>query len=55
MNESPVRASKPRESRPLRPRWEWSADEIRRIGYRVVDMIAEHLSALPEKPVRQSN
>jgi len=39
------------ESRPLRPRWEWSADEIRRIGYRVVDMIAEHLTTLPEKPV----
>jgi aromatic-L-amino-acid/L-tryptophan decarboxylase len=37
--------------RPLRPRWEWSADEIRRIGYRVVDMIAEHLTTLPERPV----
>jgi aromatic-L-amino-acid/L-tryptophan decarboxylase len=36
---------------PPRPRWEWSADEIRRIGYRVVDMIAEHLTTLPEKPV----
>ena len=51
MNESPVRTSKRCELRPLKPRWEWSADEIRRIGYRVVDMIAEHLAELPEKPV----
>jgi glutamate/tyrosine decarboxylase-like PLP-dependent enzyme len=51
MNESPVRASKRHKLRPRRPRWEWSADEIRRIGYRVVDMIAEHLTALPEEPV----
>ena len=34
---------------PLRPRREWSADEIRRIGYRAVDMIAEYLMTLPEK------
>ena len=32
-------------------RWEWPADEIRRVGYRAVDMIAEHLVALPEEPV----
>jgi hypothetical protein len=30
---------------------EWTAAEIRRIGYRVVDLIAEHLSALPREPV----
>ena len=29
----------------------WTADEIRRIGYRVVDLIAEHLSTLPDEPV----
>ena len=29
----------------------WTADEIRRIGYRVVDLIANHLSALPDEPV----
>lgn len=40
-----------KESRPLRPRWEWSSDEIRRVGYRAVDMIAEHLTTLPEEPV----
>jgi aromatic-L-amino-acid/L-tryptophan decarboxylase len=51
MNESPVKTSKSHELRPFRLRWEWSADEIRRIGYRVVDMIAEHLATLPEKPV----
>jgi len=28
-----------------------TTDEIRRIGYRVVDLIAEHLSTLPDKPV----
>lgn len=31
----------------------WSAEEIRRVGYRVVDMIAEYLGTLPEKPVFQ--
>jgi aromatic-L-amino-acid decarboxylase len=30
---------------------EWTADEIRRVGYRVVDLIAEHLSGLPDGPV----
>jgi glutamate/tyrosine decarboxylase-like PLP-dependent enzyme len=29
----------------------WTADEIRRIGYRVVDLIANHLAALPDKSV----
>ena len=29
----------------------WSADEIRRVGHRVVDLIAEHLSRLPAGPV----
>lgn len=33
--------------------WEWSAEEIRRVGYRVVDLIAEHLTALPDGPVWQ--
>src|SRR5206468_3726317 len=28
----------------------WSADEIRRVGYRVVDLIADHLTTLPEEP-----
>jgi aromatic-L-amino-acid/L-tryptophan decarboxylase len=30
-----------------------TADEIRRIGYRVVDLIAEHLTTLPDGPVFQ--
>lgn len=51
MNESLVGGSEPDKLRPLRPRWEWSADEIKRIGYRAVDMIAEHLTTLPERPV----
>ena len=29
----------------------WTAEEIRRIGYRVVDLIAGHLTALPGEPV----
>jgi glutamate/tyrosine decarboxylase-like PLP-dependent enzyme len=33
--------------------WVWPAEEIRRVGYRVVDQIAEHLSGLPEQPVFQ--
>lgn len=32
-------------------RWEWSPEEIRRVGYRVVDLIAEHLGTLPDEPV----
>jgi aromatic-L-amino-acid/L-tryptophan decarboxylase len=31
--------------------WEWTSDEIKRIGYRVVDLIAEHLTTLPDQPV----
>jgi len=30
---------------------EWTRDEIRRIGYLVVDLIADHLSTLPDEPV----
>ena len=50
MNESRANTSQPGE-RSLRPRWEWSADEIKRVGCRVVDLIAEHLTGLPERPV----
>jgi glutamate/tyrosine decarboxylase-like PLP-dependent enzyme len=31
----------------------WTADEIRRVGYRVIDLIAEHLSAIEDGPVFQ--
>ena len=31
--------------------WVWPAEEIRRVGYRVVDQIAEHLASLPGRPV----
>ncbi len=51
MNESAGPAEERAAPRPLNPRWEWSADEIRRVGYRVVDMIADHLTTLPEEPV----
>jgi glutamate/tyrosine decarboxylase-like PLP-dependent enzyme len=34
-------------------KWNWSEDEIRRVGYRVVDLIAGYLAALPERPVFQ--
>jgi len=51
MNESTVKTSNRLEPRSLRPRWEWSADEIKRVGYQVVDIIAEHLTSLPERPV----
>src|SRR5438552_739605 len=34
-----------------RSKWEWSPEEIKRIGYRAVDLIAEHLTALPSQPV----
>ncbi len=32
---------------------EWTADEIRAFGYRVVDIIARHLTELPDRPVFQ--
>ena len=31
----------------------WSADEIRRIGYRAIDLIVDHLTTLPNGPVFQ--
>src|SRR5262245_29804393 len=34
-------------------KWEWSADDIRRVGYKVVDIIAEHVTTLPSRPVFQ--
>jgi glutamate/tyrosine decarboxylase-like PLP-dependent enzyme/putative methionine-R-sulfoxide reductase with GAF domain len=34
-----------------RAKWEWSAAEIKRVGYRVVDLIADHVTTLPRKPV----
>ena len=51
MNDTQGKTSKSQGLRHLNPRWEWSAEEIRRAGYRVVDMIVEHLTTLPEKPV----
>jgi len=32
-------------------RWEPSAEEIRRIGHRVVDLVADHIAGLPGTPV----
>src|SRR5919108_4280373 len=32
-------------------RWAWTSEEIRRVGYRVVDLIADHLNSLPSRPV----
>jgi glutamate/tyrosine decarboxylase-like PLP-dependent enzyme len=32
---------------------QWTEQEIRRFGYRVVDLIARHISTLPERPVFQ--
>jgi glutamate/tyrosine decarboxylase-like PLP-dependent enzyme len=36
-----------------RNRWEWSAEEIQRVGYCVVDLIAQHLTTLRDRPVFQ--
>src|SRR3954464_14134806 len=33
--------------------WEWPAEEIKRVGYRVIDLIAHHLTTLPNRPVFQ--
>lgn len=32
---------------------EWSAEEIKRVGYHVVDLIAEHLAGIRDRPVFQ--
>jgi len=32
-------------------RWNWSREEIRRVGYRVIDLIADYLTDLPDGPV----
>src|SRR5438477_9240029 len=32
-------------------RWQPSAEEIRRLGHRVVDLVADHLAGLPSGPV----
>jgi aromatic-L-amino-acid decarboxylase len=34
-------------------RWQWSSDEIKRFGYRVVDAIADHLNGIPAGRVFQ--
>jgi len=39
------------EDREDRKEWDWSPDEIKRVGYRVIDLVAEYLTTLPEKPV----
>ena len=31
--------------------WEWSAAELRRHGHRVVDLLVQHLTTLPDRPV----
>jgi glutamate/tyrosine decarboxylase-like PLP-dependent enzyme len=33
--------------------WQWSAEEIKRVGYRVIDLIAHHLTTLPDRRVFQ--
>ena len=32
-------------------KWNWAPEEIKRVGYRVVDIIADHLTTLPTRPV----
>ena len=31
--------------------WEWDAEQLRRYGHRVVDLLVEHLTTLPDRPV----
>ncbi len=38
---------------PMAMDWDWSAAEIQRVGYQVVDLIASYLTQLPERPVWQ--
>jgi glutamate/tyrosine decarboxylase-like PLP-dependent enzyme len=34
-------------------KWNWSAEEIKRVGYRVVDMISEYVTGMPDRPAFQ--
>jgi glutamate/tyrosine decarboxylase-like PLP-dependent enzyme len=43
-----VRAAASGKMSGMRP---WSADEVRRVGYRVIDLIADYLDRLPDGPV----
>jgi aromatic-L-amino-acid/L-tryptophan decarboxylase len=38
---------------PVPASWNWSADDVRQVGYRAVDIIADYLSGLPQRPVFQ--
>ncbi len=38
---------------PPNPKWVWPQEEIRRIGYQVIDLIAHYLTSLPNGPVFQ--
>jgi aromatic-L-amino-acid decarboxylase len=40
-------------STPVPSGWSWSADDVRQVGHRAVDIIAEYLSGLPDRPVFQ--
>src|SRR5262249_50791167 len=35
----------------IRPQWDWSPDAIRHVGHLVVELITQHLTSLPERPV----
>ncbi len=43
----------PRRKKSATTRDGWSADELRRAGYRVVDLITEHLTGIADRPVFQ--
>jgi aromatic-L-amino-acid/L-tryptophan decarboxylase len=51
VTESSLGERSQKQTAPLSSPWEWSPEEIKRVGYRVVDLIAEHLVGLPEEPV----
>jgi aromatic-L-amino-acid decarboxylase len=38
---------------PVPAGWNWSADDVRRVGYHAVDIVAEYLSGLSQRPVFQ--
>jgi hypothetical protein len=36
---------------PVPPGWDWSAEDVRQLGHRTVEIIANYLSGLPQRPV----
>src|SRR5579884_2266719 len=51
VTQSPSGTRSDNQKQHLQSRWEWSPEEIKRVGYRVIDLIAQHLTEVLQEPV----